>query len=259
MSDYTLDNRWHMARRRLSLLEEYLDPITKRRLNSLGTRPGLQCLEVGAGGGSVARWLSEQVGPTGRVVATDIDIRWLKDIKLANVEALTHDINLDSLPEGAFDIVHVRWLLHHLADPGLAIRRIISALRPGGWLLIEEVDFFPIYASDSQVYIEFMVALSRSVVSPSGRDCFWARALPALLAGTGLKAIGAEGDFAIMRGGSAFAEFFALTAEQMRERILQSGDLSPERLEAALELLRSSSFWAFGGAGVAVWGQRQEE
>jgi SAM-dependent methyltransferase len=219
----------------------------------------LQCLEVGAGGGSVASWLSEQVGPTGRVVATDIDIRWLKDLKLANLETLTHDLNVDSLPEGEFDLVHVRWLLHHLADPGLAIRRMISALRPSGWLLIEEVDFFPIYASDSQVYIDFMVALSRSVVSPSRRDCFWARALPELLAGTGLKEVSAEGDFAIMRGGSSIAEFFALTAEQMRERIIQSGDLSSERLEAALELLRSSTFWAFGGGGVAVWGQRPEE
>ena len=76
MSNYTLDNSWNKARRRLSLLEEHLDPMTKRRLTMLGIRQGLRCLEVGAGGGSVASWLCEQVGPTGRVVATDIDIQF---------------------------------------------------------------------------------------------------------------------------------------------------------------------------------------
>ena len=258
MSNYTLDNSWNMTRRRLSLLEEHLDPMTKRRLTMLGIRQGLRCLEVGAGGGSVASWLCEQVGPTGRVVATDIDIQLLKNMTWANLELVTHDIREESLPKGAFDFVHVRWLLHHLAEPGLAIHQMIGALRPGGWLLIEEVDFFPVHASASKVYIDFMVALSRSVLSPSGRNCFWARSLPSLLAETDLKRLGGEGDFAILQGGSPIAEFFALTAEQVRERITESGDLSAERLDEGLKLLRSSSFWAFGGGGVAVWGQRPE-
>ena len=256
MSEYTLDNSWQMAKRRLSLLEEYLDPMTRRRLTKLGVSHGLRCLEVGAGSGSIASWLSEQVGPTGRVVATDIDIRFLKNMNYANLEVVTHDIRIDSLPEGAFDFVHVRWLLHHLAEPELVIRRLISAMRPGSWLLIEDVDFFPVHASISQVYIDFMVALSRCVVSSSGRDCFWARALPSLLAGTGLQEVGGEGDVAIVQGGSAIAEFFALTAEQMRGRIIESGDLNAERFDEALELLKSPEFWAFGGGGVAVWGRR---
>ena len=46
MSEYRLDNSWSMARRRLSLLEEYLDPMTKRRLTMLGIGHGLRCLEV---------------------------------------------------------------------------------------------------------------------------------------------------------------------------------------------------------------------
>ena len=131
MSDYALDNSWRMAKRRLSLLENYLDPMTKRRLTMLGIGHGLRCLELGAGSGSVASWLSKQVGPTGRVVATDIDIQLLNNMSHANLEVVTHDISVDSVPEGAFDFVHARWLLHHLAEPELAIRRMISAMRPG--------------------------------------------------------------------------------------------------------------------------------
>jgi hypothetical protein len=54
MADYALDNSWDKAGRRLSLLEQYLDPMTKRRMTALGIRHELRCLEVGAGGGSVA-------------------------------------------------------------------------------------------------------------------------------------------------------------------------------------------------------------
>ena len=129
MAGYALDNSWDRARRRLSLLEEHLDPMTKRRMNMLGIRDGLRCLEVGAGGGSVAAWLCEQVGQTGRVVATDINIDLLQNITLTNFEAIRHDITADSPPGSGFDFVHARWLLHHLPQPEPAIHRMIDALR----------------------------------------------------------------------------------------------------------------------------------
>ena len=83
-------------------------------MTALGIREGLRCLEVGAGGGSVAAWLCEQVGPTGRVVATDINIQLLQHMNRHNFEAIEHDITVDSPPESGFDLVHTRWLLHHL-------------------------------------------------------------------------------------------------------------------------------------------------
>ncbi|MGH7744675.1 MAG: class I SAM-dependent methyltransferase, partial [Candidatus Dormibacteria bacterium] len=138
MADYALDNSWGMAKRRLSLLEQYLDPMTKRRMMALGIHQGLRCLEVGAGGGSVATWLCEQVGSNGLVIATDINIQLLQNINRPNFRAVKHDITVDNPPERGFDFVHSRWLLHHLPKPELAMRRMIEALRPGGWLLLEE-------------------------------------------------------------------------------------------------------------------------
>ena len=256
MAGYALDNSWHMAKRRLSLLEQHLDPMTKRRMTMLGIRHGARCLEVGAGGGSVAAWLCEQVGSTGRVVATDINIELLQDIKRTNLEAIRHDITVDSPPGGGFDFVHARWLLHHLPEPEPAIRRMINALHPGGWLLLEEPDFFPVLTSTSRLYIDFIVAFTDNVVKASGRDAFWARALPGLVAGVGLQSVGGEGDFPVLQGGSTVAELYSLSAQQIRERIIASGALSADRLDEAIELLKSPDFWAFGGGGVAVWGQR---
>lgn len=204
---------------------------------------------------SVAAWLCEQVGTTGRVVAADINIQLLRDINRPNFEAIKHDITVDSLPESGFDFVHSRRLLCHLPKPERAIRRMVDVLRPGGWLMLEEVDFFPVHTSTSQLYVDFMVSLTGNVVRASGRDCFWARSLPGLVAGMGLRQVGGEGDFSVLRGGSPVAEFVSPAAEQMRERIIESEALSAD-LDEALRLHKSPDFWAFGDGGVGVWGQR---
>jgi SAM-dependent methyltransferase len=256
MTGYALDNSWDRAKRRLSLLELYLDPKTKRRTLALGLTRGWRCLEVGAGGGSIAIWLSEQVGAEGTVGATDINTALFKELERPNLETRQHDILNEPLPEGDFDLVHARWILHHLPTPEVAISRMVSALKPGGWLLLEEVDFFPVQASENVDYRDFMTALVNTVVKGSGRDCFWARALPGMVTKQGLSNLSGEGDFSLLQGGSEIAEFFALTAEQMRERMLETGAIDAERMDRALNLLSQPSFWAFGGGGVSVWGQR---
>jgi len=72
----------------------------------------------------------------------------------------------------------------------------------------------------------------------------------------GLVDVQGEGDFAILNGGSPIAEFFQLTADQVRDKILMSGALTVERLDAAVALLDDPGFWAFAGATVAAWGKR---
>jgi Methyltransferase domain len=256
MAHYALDNAWEQARHRLALLEQHLDPMSHRRLAALGVCQGWQCLEVGGGGGSVTRWLCRQVGTTGHVTATDIDIRFLQEIDEPNLKVQRHDITAEGFPEAKFDLVHTRWLLHHLPHPEQVIARMVAALRPGGWLLLEEPDFFPVYTSPSQLYVEFMVALVNTVVAASGRDCFWARALPGLIAGQGLTAAGGEGDIALLQGGAPIAQLFQLTGVQIRDKMLAAGALSAERFEAALALFDDPTFWAFAEAGIAVWGRR---
>ncbi len=259
MEQYALANAWERARRRLTLLEQQLDPMSQRRLTALGLKTGWRCLEVGGGGGSVARSLCRHVGATGQVTVTDIDTRFLKEIDEPNVDVRRHDITVEELPAAQFDLVHARWLLHHLPRPDQAIARMVSALRPGGWLLLEEVDFFPVHTSTSRLYVDFMVALTGTVVAASGRDCFWARALPALVAEQGLVEVGGEGDLPLLQGGSPLAEFFQLSGEQMRDKVMASGALSPEQWKAAMALLDDRKFWAFAGAGIAVWGRRPDD
>src|SRR5947209_5934735 len=101
---------------RLALLEQLFDPASRRRRDLV--RPGWRCLEVGAGRGSMAVWLAEQVGLTGHVVATDVDTRYLERLDLPNLEVVEHNI-LEDPPEdlglGSFDLVSSRLMLFWLA------------------------------------------------------------------------------------------------------------------------------------------------
>ena len=75
---YALANAWELADRRLDALESAHDATTMRRLRAAGVQPGWRCLEVGAGRGSIARWLGTAVAPHGQVIALDIDARFLR-------------------------------------------------------------------------------------------------------------------------------------------------------------------------------------
>jgi len=125
---------------RLAALSALFDRGTVRHLKARGVGRGWHCLEVGAGGGTIARWLAARVGPTGRVLATDVDPRFLRTVRLPNLEVRRHDIAIDPLPRAAFDLIHTRLVLMHLPRREEALARMISALKPGGWLVVEELD-----------------------------------------------------------------------------------------------------------------------
>ena len=128
--------------RRLHAIADLFDPATRRLLAQVGVARGWRCLEVAAGTGSVAAWLADQVGPEGEVFATDIDLTHLVELP-PNVTYAQHDIVTDSLPEGAFDVVHTRLLLEHLSGRETALNRMASAVRPGGYVVVEEAEMSP--------------------------------------------------------------------------------------------------------------------
>ena len=62
-------------------------------------------------------------------------------IDAPNVEILRHDIRTDTFPPDSFDLIHTRAVLMHMS-PGMdLLRRIVTWLAPGGWLMLEEPDF----------------------------------------------------------------------------------------------------------------------
>lgn len=120
----------------LAALETVLDPRTFERLDALGVPAGARCWEIGAGGGSVARHLLGLAGPGGTVVATDLDI---SRIFAPGTEILQHDVRRDPPPAGGpFEVIHARWVLMHLPERRRVLGKLVGALAPGGWLVVEE-------------------------------------------------------------------------------------------------------------------------
>jgi SAM-dependent methyltransferase len=245
MTEYAFPNAWEAAERRLELLEECYDPSSIRRAGALGVGPGWRCLDAGAGGGSFARWLA---GTGAEVLAVDLDARLLQRIDMPRLEVRQMDVAADELPRGAFDFVHTRLLLIHVRRRETVLRKLLAALRPGGVLMIEEDDIYPILATATGAYRAgweaFLGRTDQAGIHPT-----WARTLPERLDGLGLHDVGAEVDTQLFRGGSATAQFWSLTWLQVRDAADRGA------IDAGRAALDDPAGWYPGPAKIIAWGR----
>jgi SAM-dependent methyltransferase len=205
-------------RERLHLLGRLMNPMTTRRLERLGVGRGWRCLEVGAGDGSVARWLAERVGPRGHVVATDLNPRFLGELGVAHVEVRRHDILHDDLETGHYDLVHCRALLMHFPEPERALARMAAALCPGGWLLVEEGDLGTFTAADlthpAAAKFNRIHRFAAETVQACGLvDLYLGRRCRGLLERLGLTDVCDETTTWLCRGGGVGARFLQMGAQ----------------------------------------------
>ena len=114
--------------------------MTTAHLGRIGVAPGWRCLELGAGGGSIAAWLATQVGSAGRVVATDFDVSRIRTHSLNQLEVHRLDLVTDALPLGPWDLIHERLVLQHVPARLEVLDRMLTALAPGGWVVLEDFD-----------------------------------------------------------------------------------------------------------------------
>lgn len=263
---YAYDQAWEKERERLAGIEAVWDPGTTRVIESLPIREGWRCLEIGAGGGSIAQWLAERVTDAGSVVATDLDTRFLDAIEAPNLDVRRHDILADPLPEAEFDLVHARLVLEHVADRDVALKRLVSTLKPGGWVVLEDFDWGPVLdtpssrafcmpASSAKLFQKTIRAVL-GLMEGIGYDPEYGRWLPAELRANGLIDVQSEGRTYLVRGGTPDVEFHRLSLAAMADRLVSSGALTAEEIEQTQAFLQDS-FCAFMTPVLfAAWGHR---
>jgi SAM-dependent methyltransferase len=242
MSDtrYVFDNAHGETRERFPALSDLYDDETIRCLRAVGVAPGWHCLEVAAGGGSIARWLAGQVGSGGRVLATDLDTRFLESLADPAIEVRRHDIVRDPIPEPAFDLVHARLILVHVPERELALAKMAGALKPGGWLVCEEFDSLSMPADPAlhpdEHSLKAQAAMQR-VMAARGANTRYGRDLAARMCAHDLVDIRAEGRMAMWQGGSAGARLYRANFEQLRDELLRIGSLTQAELDDDLARL----------------------
>ena len=152
-----------------------------------------------------------------------MDTRLLQGIAAPQVEVRQMDLVAGQLPPGEFDFVHTRLVLMHIPAREQVLGRLCAALRPGGILMIEEHDAFPVLAAAAGAYQEAWLAFIRACRA-AGTDPDWARDLPLRLRRHGLTGIGADLDVPLFRGGSSHARLRSLTWEQVRGLVVEVGE-----------------------------------
>ena len=253
LQPYILDDSARVEYQRLDLMSKILDPWTRAYMTALGVGPGWRCLELGSGNGSITEWLCDTVGPAGGVTAVDINTVLLDLIPAQNLRIEQMDVRIGQLPTAAYDLVSCRALLHQIAEHAPEVlQHMAAAVKPGGWLLVQEPDFSLAPTTQPEAWSSTW----RAVLEwgrGSGVDWFIGRQLPAMISALKLGRPEAKTDVQNFRGGDRGARYFQLFFSEVRDRVLDGGRLDPATFDAAAAMLDDPDYWTQCWMMTAVW------
>jgi predicted methyltransferase len=119
-----------------------------RLVTALKLETGQTVADIGAGRGQLTVALAREVGPSGRVYATELNSDRLRDIRqaadsarLENVSVIEAHATRTNLPAQCCDGLVLRRVYHHFDNPHLMNASLRQSLKPGGLLAV--IDFEP--------------------------------------------------------------------------------------------------------------------
>ena len=228
---------------RLLVLARASWPDTAALFSRAGIRPGMKCADLGCGGGQVTFELARLVAPGGSVTGVDMD-----EVKLdlarkaaarrdvSNVEFLAGNVSNWDEPD-SYDVVYSRFLLQHLSEPVNLLRRMWSAVRTGGLVIVEDADFDGWCCHPANEGFDFFVRTYAEVVRRRGGDHATGRKLYQYFLEAGIPAP----QVALVQSVAVSGESKELawsTLEATSEAILSEGVATSDELAAALASLR---------------------
>ena len=246
-STYLLDNASDKAGTRMDVLARLYDATSQRVLEGTGLAAGWRCLEVGGGGGSMARWMAGRVGPQGHVLCTDIDTRIIErehPAAVPNLEVIRHDIARDPLPAATFDLAHARLVMIHVPERERAIESMVAALKPGGWLVIEDFDSASVQPDPRVNRFETPLPTSEAVRKYLTRthDGFFGRRLHGRFRELGLVDVSAEARTVMFDKRNGGADLMRVNFEQVGAEIIAAGLITRQQIDADLAMLEREEF-----------------
>jgi SAM-dependent methyltransferase len=234
------------------LIEQALDPTTITHLERTGIHAGWRCLELGAGAGSVMKWMASAAGESGSVVGIDRDTTYLRDLP-DPCQVLAGDF-LEVPVQTDFDLAHCRYvLIHNRADEEM-LRRLANALKPGGFLVVEEPEFSSAKllnrqgdASQQRVNNAICRVFDELQLDPA-----YGLSLPAKLAVQGFQIVEVDSRLHLARGGSPIARMMAASTRALAAKYVGTGETTDSDIEAYTRNAANDQFWAVYYSTVSV-------
>lgn len=194
MSEYSIYGG-DEGKRRLEILHRTIAPSTTLFLEKAALSEGMNCLDLGCGGGQVAIEIGRKIGESGLVTGLDFDER---KIELAIAEAKSRQIKnvLFACSDAyrltaseSFDLVYSRFLLSHLSNPAEVVKLMYDALKPGGKVLIEDTDFSGHFSHPQCSAFDAYVSLYQKLLQKRGANANLGQSLAQLLNEAGFVAL----------------------------------------------------------------------
>jgi SAM-dependent methyltransferase len=253
------------GRERLRILARVMRPTTLSLFDRVGIEPGMACLDIGCGGGDVTLDLAGLIGPKGRIVGWDIDEtklelarREAEEKGFSNVEYRFSDLR-QSEAASEFDVVYTRFLLTHLSDPAGAVARLRQAARPGGVVIIEDIDVGGMFCHPFSAAFQRLVEIYTQAAQRRGGDPDIGLRLPGLLLDAGFERVqvnvvqpaGIDGEVKLI---------VAVTMENIADSVVVDGIAGKNEVDRVIaklyELARDKRSFVGHPRVVQAWGYR---
>jgi SAM-dependent methyltransferase len=258
VTDYLLDNAWQYERDRLDALTVPFDDASLAFCMATGLGSGWRCLEVGPGTGRFAQRLAEVVGEAGHVLAVDIDPRLADPVAGPNLEVRQLDVRAEPLPHDEFDLVHARLVVEHLPDRERVMAKLETALKPGGWLVVEDFDNVTALVCEPLSDVHTKVASAMyAVMRDAGFDELFGRRLLGHFTRLGLQEIDSEAWLKVVAGDARNGvPEWSLLVDQLAAPMLAAGAVDDRDLLAFRTLLHDPSVTMYSPTLIRVRGRR---
>lgn len=239
LAEYILRGGEH-GRERLRVLSNVLRPTTLQLFRQAGLTKGMNCIDLGCGGGDVCFDIAAMIGEQAKIVGIDIDPlkiaaaqKEAADKNFPHIEFINSDIFNMSV-DHKFDMAYARFLLTHLGDPLTALKRMYDHLAPGGIAIVEDIDFRGHFCFPEHTAFNRYVQLYSEASLVAGGDPFIGPKLPGLMQQVGFSQI--EINLIQPAGITGEVKYLAaITMENIADAVLKAGLASRDAIDDIID------------------------
>jgi len=254
-------------RDRLLRQAEQYESTANWLLDQIPIEPGWRAVDIGCGPIGILNLLAKRVGPKGEVVGVEREQRFvdmanseISRCGLGNVTMVCADGLDTGLEKGSFDLAHERLVLINVSKREAFLTEMLSLLRPGGTIALEDVDNVSWLCQPAHPSWDVLLNVFHGVFQAGGGDPFMGRRLPVLLQAAGVQNIKTKVTVETPPLGDYRRTHLVSLIDSVRDKIVAKGLLDDAKLdehrEALVRHLKDPATTVIDKLLVQCWGQK---